>query len=131
MTAILLCAALTLLPATAAFAQASPAPAAPQATVERHHGNKPHKAAVRMGKELNLSADQQARLEPILAERRDKMAAVRANPQLSDADRHQQIKAIKQGARSEMGGVLSPDQMQQLKSMHRGRHAEPAAPAGA
>lgn len=87
-----------------------------------HHAN-PHRAALRLGRTLNLSPDQQTRLEPILAERQQKADAIRANTQLSDVDRHQQMKAMHRATRAEMSSVLTPDQMRQMKAMHRARHA--------
>lgn len=120
MKAILLCAALLLTPAVAVMAQAPAAPAT-QTTPQHHHVN-PHKAALRMGQQLGLSADQETRLEPILAERQQKSDAIRANTQLSDADRHQQLKAMHHATQAEMSSVLTPDQMRQMKAMHHARH---------
>ena len=48
-----------------------------------HHVPDPHKMALRMGRELNLSADQTAKLEPILAERQQKVQALRADTTLT------------------------------------------------
>lgn len=121
MKRLLLLAALLSAPVVAATAQA---PAAPVQGAPRHTDHaSPHKAAARIGRELNLSADQQARLEPILAERRQKAAAVWANTQLSAAERHQHLKVIHRETRAEMSSVLTPEQMRQMKAIHHARHA--------
>ena len=83
-----------------------------------------------MEKRLGLSADQEARLEPIVAERQQKAAAIRSNTQLSDAERHQQLKAIQRDSRAQMSGVLSPGQMQQMDAMRHARHTAAAPAAG-
>lgn len=118
MKAILLSAALLLAPAAAAMAQAPATQAMPH-----HHQANPHKAALRMGRQLGLSPDQQARVEPILAERQQKAAAIRANTQLSDVERHQQTKAMHRATRVEMSSVPTPDQMRQMEAMHHARHS--------
>ncbi|WP_260706190.1 hypothetical protein [Edaphobacter flagellatus] len=124
--------ALTLA-ATAAFAQqTAPAPADNQNSAAqqpagphgRHHAFDAHKAAQHMGKKLGLSDDQTAKLEPILADRQQKMAALRANTSLTPDQRREQARAIQKDTHTQLAGVLTPDQMQQLKSMHRGPHGK-------
>ena len=122
MKTILLFAALLVAPAAAVMAQA-PAPLATQATPQRQRHGNPHKAALRMGQQLGLSADQQARLEPILTQRQQKADGIRANTQLSDAERRGQLKAVHRESRAEMKQVLTTDQMRQMKAMHHARHA--------
>ena len=114
---------------SAAFAQMPVPDAAPSAQVQGHVPN-PRKAAMRMGRQLGLSADQTAKLEPILAERRQKMQALRSNTSLSDAQRKHELKTIHQTARMQLSNVLTPDQMKQLKDMHREHGKTAAAPAG-
>ena len=102
-----------------AFAQAPALDTAPTAQVQTHTGN-PHKAATRIGRQLGLTPDQTAKLEPILADRKQKIEALRENTSLTDAQRKQQLKTIHQTARMQLGGVLTPDQMKQMKAMqHR------------
>lgn len=83
----------------------------------------PHKAAMKIANELGLSADQESRLEPILADRQGKVADVRANTALTEIDRKQQIKAIHRASNAQMKAVLSGDQMKQLRAIHRDRKA--------
>ncbi len=130
MKAILLSAALLVVPAAAVVAQAPSAPAAQAMPAQPRHHRSPHTVALRMERRLGLSADQEARLEPIVAERQQKVAAIRSNTQLSDAERHQQLKAIQRDSRAQMSGVLSPGQMQQMDAMRHARHTAAAPAAG-
>lgn len=112
----------------AAFAlQTTDAPQQQAAATEghHHHAPNPQRQAEFLTKKLNLTPDQTAKIQPILAERDQKMQAVWGNQQLAPQDRHQQMRSINEAAEQEMSGVLSPDQMTQLKAMrhnHRGHH---------
>src|SRR4051794_25329070 len=121
------------LAATAAFAQQSaqqPNQPSGDATTQQptgnygHHGRHgkmdPQKAAEHLGKRLNLSADQTAKLEPIFATQQQKMTELRSNTGLTEDQRREQAKAIFKDTHDQLSQVLTPDQMQQLKSMRRG-----------
>lgn len=124
--------ALTVLTAGLTFAgaqQTQPAPDAnaPQANAPYHHRHAPNpqRQAEFLTKKLNLTSDQSAKIQPILADRDQKMQALWQNQQLAPQDRHQQMRAINQTAEQQMAGVLSPDQMTQLKALkheRRGHH---------
>jgi protein CpxP len=152
MKLILLSTALTLaLTGTAAFAQqAQPTlpENSPNATAPAHHrahrAPNPQKQAEFISKKLNLSADQTAKLTPIFADRDQKFQALMQDQSLTPQQRHEQMKAIHQSTKQQLATVLTPDQIQQLKSMrhgHRGhgprgpngdnnQAASPAAPTG-
>ena len=101
---------------------------APMVTHAGEHN--PHKAAMKMSRKLGLSPDQTARVEPILAERRSRMQALRTDTSLTEAQRKQQRRTIAQSTRLQMGNVLSPDQMKQWKQMRREKAREKSgAPA--
>lgn len=123
--------AISLLTAGFSFAGAQQAQQAPDpsattqpAPQHYHHAPDPQKQTAYLTKELNLTADQSAKVEPILAARDQQLQALRGDQQLSPEDRHQQMKAINQQAQQQMAGVLSPEQMSQLKEMrhHHGHH---------
>ena len=116
MNRTLLSAALLLsFAAPAAFAQATPAP-----VLEQHHrAHNPHKAAMKMGKKLGLSQDQTAKLEPILANRRAKMQALKADTTLTPDQKKAQRHEIQRNTHDGMASVLTPEQMTNLKQMHR------------
>ena len=120
----------------AAFAQQTdpaqtPQQQAPTNQGYRHHAPNPQRQAEHLSKKLNLTADQTAKIEPILAQRDQQMQALWQNQQLSPQDRHQQMRSINQTTEQQMAGVLSPDQMAQLKAMrHNGRHHGPRGENG-
>ena len=127
-----LTAALSLaLAGTAAFAQQTAPPAPDSQTPAppmRHHGPpNPQHEAKHLTKVLNLTPDQTARLEPILADRDQKLEALRANTALTPRDMHQQMRAIHQSTEQQLSGVLTPDQLQQMKAM-RHEHGPHGAP---
>ena len=116
-----------------AFAQQNP----PQSRWSGHPAD-PHRQALRLGKELNLSPDQTARLEPIFAERDQKVQALRSDTTLTRETMRQQMQAIQQNTRQELSGVLTPEQLSQLESMRgkfrrgprqQGQPAQQSAPA--
>ena len=109
---------------SSAFAQMSAPDTAPPAQVQRHARN-PHKAAMRISQQLGLTPDQTAKLEPIIADRQQKVQALRADTSLTDAQRKQQIKTVHKAERMQLSNVLTPDQMRQMKAMHH-NHEKPA-----
>jgi protein CpxP len=120
--------ALTLAGSTA-FAQ-MPAQTDPAQQNTAHRHADPHKAAMRISRQLNLSPDQTAKIEPILADRQQKAMALRADTSLTDTQRRKQMHIIAAGTRMQMANVLSPDQMKQLKQMRHKRMQDGAEPAG-
>ncbi len=110
---------------SAVFAQQTPdAQQAPTTTQgeHHHHAPDPQKQAEHLSKKLNLTPDQTAKLEPILASRDQQIQSLRANTQLTPQDRHQQMRTINEQAQQGMSGILTPDQMAQLKTMHHHGH---------
>ena len=119
--------------APVAFAQAAIDPAAQnQVQTRRGHMHDPHKAAMHLSKKLGLSADQTAKLEPILADRQQKVQAVRAGTSLTADQRHVQMHAIAKNTREQLAGVLTPEQLNQWKSMRKDRRRDgQSGPVGA
>jgi protein CpxP len=118
-------AALTL-SGTLAFAQQPDSTAAPAPTVKaNHHTHNPQREAARLSKKFNLSSDQTAKLEPILADRDQKIAALKSDTTITPMIAQKQMQAIHQQTRQQLAAILTPDQFQQLKSRHHG-HGAPA-----
>lgn len=120
---------------TLALAQSAPASpdTTPQKGYHRHnHTPDPHLAAQRIGQRLGLPADQTAKLEPIFADSQQKITALRSDTTLSQDQRRQQFRAIRQSMKTQLAGVLTPEQMQQLSQMHhhrgRGQQQQSAPP---
>lgn len=138
MKRILLTTALSVaLAGTAALAQQAQ-PTLPEAgqngaaPYHHHHGPNPQRQAERLSKQLNLSADQTAKVTPILADRDQKFQALMQDQTLTPEQRHQQMRAIHQSTEQQLAGVLTPDQLQQMKAMrhnHR-RFNGPNSPNG-
>lgn len=124
-----------LVPAALAFALAggmavaqtptTPAPDAQQPA--HHHHDNPARDVKRLTKELNLTPDQASKLEPIFADRDQKIAALQANNQAQPQDVHKQMREIRKSTDAQLATVLTPDQLQQMKAMHHehGRHGAP------
>ena len=102
--------------------------AAPAPTAKHHHAHNPQREAAKLSKKLNLSPDQTAKLEPILADRDSKIATLTNDKTISPVVMKQQMRAIHQQTRQQLAAVLTPDQLQQLKSRHRGQGAPAQAP---
>jgi Spy/CpxP family protein refolding chaperone len=109
-----------------AFAQQQDA--APAPTAKHHHAHNPQREAAKLSKKLNLSPDQTAKVEPILADRDSKIAALTNDKTISPVVMKQQMRAIHQQTRQQLATVLTPDQLQQLKSRHRGQGTPTQAP---
>ncbi len=111
-------------------AQAQQAPTAPESTqqpaaAEHHHRSNPRREAAMLSRRLNLSDDQRAKLEPILADRDQKLSALKANTALAPQDFKQQRHAIQADTRQQLQTVLTPEQLDQMKSMrHHGPHTQ-------
>ena len=101
------------------------APASGASHHHRHHAPDPNKQTAHLTKALNLTSDQASKVEPILADRDQKMAALQADTTLSPKDMHKQMRAIHMGTEQQLEGVLTPDQVQQMKSMHHRGHRGP------
>lgn len=130
LTAALLFGSLT---AVSAMAQAPVQDAAPMQQ-QHHMHHDPHKQAMHLSKKLGLSADQTAKLEPILAQRHDQMEALRQNTSLTPDQRKEQMRDLNRNTHQQLAGVLTPDQMEQWKQMRKQhRHQQDGnapAPAG-
>ena len=90
----------------------------------RHREMNPDKAAERLGKKLNLSADQVAQIKPILADRKQQMGALRGDTSLTKEDRHAKAKSIMQDSRTKLEAVMNDQQKQQFEQMLQERKAK-------
>ncbi len=84
---------------------------------------------------LDLNADQQAQLKPILAARDQQRQQILADQSLAEADRHARMRAIQDATRGKIEAVLTDAQKQKYEAMqenmrgHRGGDRGGAAPA--
>jgi hypothetical protein len=94
------------------------------APARKHHEVNPDKAADRLGKKLNLSADQVAQIKPILADRQQQMQALRADSSLSKEQKHAKAKAAFEDSKTKIEAVLNDQQKQQFEQMLQERKAK-------
>jgi protein CpxP len=122
---------------TIVFAQQQDAAPATAPTANHHrHAHNPQREAARLSKKLNLTSDQTTKLEPILANRDQKIAALRSDTSITPMIAKQQMRAIHNDTKQQLAIVLTPDQLQQMKALHHGHgnqnQAQPSTtpPAG-
>jgi periplasmic protein CpxP/Spy len=83
----------------------------------QHRNFDPAQQAARLSKRLGLNSDQVAQIQPILADRQQKVQTLRADTSLSQQDRHTKVHAIMQASDSKIEAVLSDTQKQQFEQM--------------
>ncbi len=111
-------------PASTLFAQDA---TAPTAQTEQHRAPNPQREAKHMAKTLNLSQDQEGKIEPILADRAQQMQAARADSSLTPKDRRAKVQGVRQDADGKIEAVLTDAQKQQyeqLKQQRGHKHAQ-------
>ena len=100
--------------------------AAPQGGHSTHrHAPNPQRETKMLTKRLGLSADQAAQVEPILADRAQRMEAL-TSAQGDPASMKAQRRSIMEDTRQKLDAVLTPAQQQELAQMHHGhgRHGD-------
>ena len=106
--------------------------AAPAQQGDQHRNMDPGQQAAHLGKRLGLSGDQVAQITPILADRQQKVQALRADNSVSQQDRHSKVQAIMQDSNSRIEALLNDPQKQQFEQMlaqrHEHQHNRQAAP---
>ena len=94
--------------------------AAPQDNQYHHrHAPNPQRETKMLTKRLGLSSDQAAQVEPILADRAQRMEAL-SSTQGDPASMKQQRRAIMQDTKQKLDAVLTPAQQQEMAQMRRG-----------
>jgi len=95
-------------------------------------GMDPDRQLQHMTRQLDLSADQQNQIRPILMDRQQKMQALWQNQSLSREDRRTQMQSIREDSKSKIEAVLNDQQKQKFDAMQeeRGRHGGAYAGGG-
>ncbi len=70
-------------------------------------------------KRLNLNADQQNQILPVLNDRAQQMQAIRSDASLSQKDRHAKMSAVRQDTEARITAVLTADQKQTYEEMQQ------------
>jgi Spy/CpxP family protein refolding chaperone len=100
-------------------AQTAPAPAS-----RAQHAANPAREAKRLGKELGLSSDQVAQLQPILADRAQQRAALVGDTTLTPKDRHAKMASLRQDTDAKIKAVLTADQQAKYVQLQQQRMAQ-------
>jgi protein CpxP len=79
----------------------------------------PDRQLQHMTKELNLSADQQAQIKPILTDTDQKMQALWQDQSLSQQDRRAKMRAIHEDSRAKIEAVLNDEQKPKFEAMQQ------------
>jgi uncharacterized membrane protein len=85
-----------------------------------HRGMNADQQLKKMTKKLNLSADQQAQIKPMLESQDQQMEQLRMDKTMSRQDRRQKMMSIRQDTSQKIEGVLNDTQKQKYESMHKG-----------
>lgn len=101
------------------FAQS---PTTPTTGGHRHGMGGGHMFA-NLAQELNLTADQKTKVQPILDNATAQMKAIRTDTSLSREDQRAKFGQIVQAAMAQIGPLLTPEQQKQLAAIHAHRGA--------
>jgi Spy/CpxP family protein refolding chaperone len=93
------------------------------ATGERHARN-PAGEARRLTRELGLTAEQEAKIRPILVDRQEKLQNVRAEAYTSPQDQMAKIHVIQEEAKKQIEAVLTDAQKQRYEQMLQQRQEQ-------
>ena len=76
----------------------------------------------KLAEKLGLSADQKTKMQSIFQSNRQQMSAIRDNQSLSQQDKQAKMQQLHQSMKSQIDGVLTPDQQQKFAQMreHKG-----------
>jgi Spy/CpxP family protein refolding chaperone len=79
------------------------------------------------GKELNLTADQQAKMKQIREQNMASMKAIRDDQSLTPEQRQQKMQALHESMKTQMEAILTPEQQKKMAQMpeHQGRMGGP------
>jgi periplasmic protein CpxP/Spy len=97
---------------------------APQQQGQRPHAPNPARVAHRLGRQLGLTEDQVAQIQPIIANRQQQMTSLRADTTLSPQDRKAKARGIMQDSRNQIEALLTDTQKQQYEQMLANRRAQ-------
>jgi Spy/CpxP family protein refolding chaperone len=111
---------------TALYAQDTMSQGGPPAG---HHMMSPDQRLQHMTKMLNLTADQQQKIKPILENQQTQMESLHQDTSMSQQDRMAKMQQLRQSTNQQINGILTPEQQQKFQQMqaqqreHMGRGA--------
>ena len=84
-----------------------------------HRRANPERRVQMLSKRLNLTADQQSQLLPILTDRQEKMQAIFHDSSLSKEDRTAKMRSLREDSESKIKAVLTDEQKQTYDQMRQ------------
>jgi protein CpxP len=90
----------------------------------KHHAKEGMKHLNKTLKELNLTSDQKTKVKAIMKDSAEKRKGIMADAKLTVEQKKANIKDLHKETRGQILAVLTPEQREKLKSMHkdRGKH---------
>ncbi len=95
------------------------APAQQSARPAARHQVDPSRQVQRLTKKLNLTADQQNQILPILTDRQQQIGSVMNDTSLSPKDRHEKMRAIHDDTDGKINAILTNEQKQSYAQMEQ------------
>jgi periplasmic protein CpxP/Spy len=83
----------------------------------QHGAPNPQQQATRLASKLGLSDDQTAKITTILQNQQQQISALRSDSSLSQDDRHDKMRSIRQDTDTQINAVLTPAQQTQYANM--------------
>ena len=104
------------------FAQDAQPQAPNVEATQTHRQIDPQRQLKVLTKKLQLTADQQNQLLPILQDRATQMQSIRSDASLSQADRRAKLKSLKDDSNSKIEALLNDQQKQTYEQMKQRSH---------
>ena len=124
---ILALAGLALLAAPALRAADAPEAPPPGDKPDRHERREEMRENLKkMAKELNLTADQQSKIEAIHQQAREALKALHDDTTLSEDQKHAKMKELRKSTEDQVHALLTPEQQAKAKELREkhGRHGD-------
>lgn len=98
--------------------QAPDQPAQQEQSVRRHEPD-PNRQVRMLTKKLNLTADQQNQILPILTARQQQFESIRSDSSLAPKDRREKMRAVREDSDAKIRTLLTDDQKQAMDQMQQ------------
>jgi protein CpxP len=115
LTALILTAALAAIPVLHAQSTESQTPAQERGPGGPGGGGRPN--LERLAEELGLTADQKAKLGPIMKHQQEQMQALRKDESLSQEQRREKGRALREENQKAIAAILTPEQAKKFAEM--------------
>ena len=92
----------------------------------RHAKYDPAKRVQRLSKKLNLSSEQQSKVQSVLEDQQKQMQALRQDKSLSSQDRRAKLADLRQNTSAQIRSVLNADQQKKFDQMEQKRQQKMA-----